>query len=89
LLGLVGAGRIGWSIAVKLRALGVKRVYYWARSRKPYLEVSLGAIYLPFEEIFELSDIVVVSLSNPRDEAPDNLRAPEDPSPWCGVRKRW
>jgi|GEM_PF-2207933 len=61
-LGLVGAGRIGWSIAVKLRALGVKRVYYWARSRKPYLEVSLGAIYLPFEEIFELSDIVVVSL---------------------------
>ena len=61
-LGLLGAGRIGQAVAVKLRALGVGEVYYYSRSRKPCLEAGLGARKVSLEELFTRSEILVNSL---------------------------
>lgn len=60
-LGLLGAGRIGQSIALKLHGLGVSRILYYSRSAKPSLE-ALGARRVPLEELFEHSQILVNSL---------------------------
>lgn len=60
-LGLLGAGRIGQSIALKLRGLGATTILYYSRARKPALE-ALGARMVPLEELFEHSDILVNSL---------------------------
>ncbi|MCE4629410.1 MAG: 2-hydroxyacid dehydrogenase [Desulfurococcales archaeon] len=60
-LGLLGSGRIGQSIALKLKGLGVSKILYYSRSRKPALE-ALGAMRVPLEELFEHSDILVNSL---------------------------
>ena len=61
-LGLLGAGRIGQAVAVKLRALGVGDIYYYSRSRKPCLEASLSARKVGLEELFINSEILVNSL---------------------------
>ena len=60
-LGLLGAGRIGQAVALKLRSLGVTRVYYYSRTPKPSLD-SLGAKRVSLEYLFENSDILVNSL---------------------------
>ncbi len=61
-LGLVGAGRIAALIAHRMRCLGVKKVYYWSRRRRPELELVLGARRLVLDDLFSSSDIVVVAL---------------------------
>ena len=70
-LGLIGAGRIGTLIASKAKCLGILKIYYWSRSRKPYLEMSLGAEKVPFNEIFSSSQILVNTL--PQTPQTENL----------------
>ena len=66
-VGLLGAGRIGQSIAYKLAGLGAGPFYYYSRSRKPGLEAALGARYLSLEDLFKHSSILVNSLPLTRD----------------------
>ncbi len=61
-IGLLGAGRIGQSIAFKLRLLGAGRILYYSRSRKPCLENTLSARRVGIRELFRSSHIVVNSL---------------------------
>ncbi|BAA80255.2 putative glyoxylate reductase [Aeropyrum pernix K1] len=61
-VGLLGAGRIGQSVAFKLAALGAGPFYYYSRSRKPGLEAVLGAKRLEPRELFSRSMILVNSL---------------------------
>lgn len=70
-LGLIGAGRIGSLIASKAKCLGISKIYYWSRSRKPYLEMALGAEKVPFDEIFSSSQILVNTL--PQTSHTENL----------------
>ncbi len=56
-LGIVGLGRIGTAVARRAQGFGM-RLLYTGRSRKPELEVALGARYLPFEELLQQSDFV-------------------------------
>lgn len=62
-LGLLGMGRIATLIAYKARALGVSRILYWSRTRKPQIELALGAEFSgDLERLFSESDIVVNTL---------------------------
>ncbi|WP_062662216.1 NAD(P)-dependent oxidoreductase [Aeropyrum camini] len=61
-VGLLGAGRIGQSVAFKLAALGAGPFYYYSRGRKPALEAVLGARRLEPPELFSRSYILVNSL---------------------------
>ena len=65
-LGLLGAGRIGQSIALKLKALGAGKILYYSRTTKPALD-ALGGRRVPLEELFEHSQILVNSLPLTRD----------------------
>ncbi|MEB3755345.1 MAG: hypothetical protein GSR79_00565 [Desulfurococcales archaeon] len=60
-VGLLGAGRIGQSIALKLYALGAGGLLYYSRTAKPALD-TLGARRVSLVELFEHSDILVNSL---------------------------
>ncbi len=59
---LLGAGRIGQSIAFKLAALGAGPFYYTGRSRKLSLETILGARKVSIDSLFEKSMILINSL---------------------------
>jgi glyoxylate reductase len=61
-LGLLGGGRIATLVAVKAKSLGVSRVMYWSRTRKPDLEMAVNAQRLPMDELFTHSDILVNTL---------------------------
>lgn len=61
-VGLVGFGAIGQATAKRLRAEG-SRVYYYARHRRDAaVEQTLGATYLPLEELAARCDIVSLHL---------------------------
>jgi len=60
-VGLLGAGRIGQSVALKLYALGAGGLLYYSRTAKPALD-TLGARRVSLVELFEHSDILVNSL---------------------------
>jgi lactate dehydrogenase-like 2-hydroxyacid dehydrogenase len=66
-LGIVGMGRIGSLVAWYGRAMGVGRVLYWSRRRKPELEVLLLAEPASLERLFRESDVIVVALPRTRD----------------------
>ncbi|MHC5021434.1 MAG: 2-hydroxyacid dehydrogenase [Planctomycetota bacterium] len=56
-LGIVGAGRIGATMARRCRGLGME-VCYHSRSAKPDLEADTGATRVALEELLQRSDVV-------------------------------
>lgn len=62
-VGIVGLGHIGTLVAMRLRALGVDNIRYYSRTRKYYLENTLGLIYSDIDEVFRRSDVVTLHLS--------------------------
>ena len=62
-IGIIGMGRIGARIALILRPL-VDRILYWSRRRKPELEPSLRLEYRHnLEELLSESDVVFIAVS--------------------------
>jgi len=65
-LGIVGAGRIGQSVARKAPAFGMN-VLYWSRQPKPDFETATGAASRDLDGLLRESDIVVLTLSLTKD----------------------
>ncbi len=61
-LGLLGVGWIASRAAQIMSSLGAYPLLYYSRSRKPWLEASLGAKKVGLRELFSNSDIVVNTL---------------------------
>ncbi len=61
-LGLLGAGWISSRVAHIMSSLGASPLLYYSRSRKPWLEVSLGAKKVGLRELFSSSDILINTL---------------------------
>jgi glyoxylate reductase len=62
-LGIVGFGRIGQAVARRALGFGM-RVVYWSRTRAPAsVEASLGASFVPFDELLATSDFVSVHVA--------------------------
>lgn len=60
-VGIVGLGRIGEAVARRMSGFGC-RILVSSRSPKPDLEVALGAIRVPFDELLEQADHVVLTV---------------------------
>jgi glyoxylate reductase len=56
-LGMVGLGKIGRAVATRARGFGLRLVYHDPQPQ-PEAEQTLGATYLPFEELLKQSDFV-------------------------------
>lgn len=62
-LGVIGAGRIGASVArIAKHGLNMGIVYY-STTRKPWLEEELDAKYLPLDELLKTADVVTIHVS--------------------------
>ncbi len=61
-LGLLGVGWIASRVAQIMSSLGTSPLLYYSRSRKSWLEISLGAKKVGLKELFSNSDIVVNTL---------------------------
>jgi len=61
-LGIVGLGEIGREVAKRASAFGMSLVYHQRNRLPPMEELSLGARYLPLEELMANSDTIVVQL---------------------------
>lgn len=61
-LGIIGAGRIGQSVARKAPAFGMNAVY-WSRQPKPEFEAATGAQARDFDAVFRDSDVVVLTVA--------------------------
>lgn len=60
ILGIIGAGRIGSTVArIAKHGLNMQIVYY-SSTRKPGLEEELGARYLPLNDLLRTADVVSV-----------------------------
>ena len=71
MLGILGAGRIGYALACRARAFGME-ILYWDRSRSLELERQLSAIRMTkLDELLESADVVSVHL--PLSEETANL----------------
>ncbi|OUM88088.1 MAG: D-glycerate dehydrogenase [Bacillus thermozeamaize] len=57
-LGIVGMGRIGEAVARRAQAFKM-RVQYTNRKRRAD-EAEIGAVYVPFEQLLQTSDVIVV-----------------------------
>lgn len=61
-VGLVGMGPIAQALAARLRGFG-STVVYTSRNRRPESEeAEIGAVWLPFEELLGVSDIVSLNV---------------------------
>ncbi|NJF24469.1 glyoxylate reductase [Thermococcus sp. Bubb.Bath] len=60
-IGIVGFGRIGQAIARRAKGFDM-RILYNARSRKPDVEMELGAEFRSLEELLRESDFVVLAV---------------------------
>lgn len=70
-LGIVGMGAIGQAVARRAHGFGMPICYFNRRRVDPSVEASLGARYVPLEELLEVSD--VVSLHAPRNAESHHL----------------
>ena len=70
-VGIVGMGRIGQRVALRLRPFDVKVVYYDNRRLSTAEEEVLGARYLPLEALLPVCD--VISINAPLTPATDRL----------------
>lgn len=59
-LGVVGLGRIGEAVCVRLKSFGISRIIYSGRSKKPEAESQLGAEYVSFDTLLKESDVISV-----------------------------
>jgi phosphoglycerate dehydrogenase-like enzyme len=73
--GIVGFGHIGAQYARLMRGFGVTNIQYYNRTRKPELEIELGAIYKTKREVVESSDVLFVALPH---DAGDDFFTAED-----------
>jgi len=62
-VGIIGMGHIGSLVASMLHGLGVKRIVYYSRERKPKVEKETGASYVELEGLLKTSDIVSLHFS--------------------------
>lgn len=58
-LGIIGLGRIGYEVAVRARAFGMKIIYYDVE-RKPEAERTLGVHYIDLATLLRESDFVTI-----------------------------
>lgn len=58
-VGIIGLGRIGSSVAKRLKAFDANILYY-KRTRNHELEKQLGIEYVPFSELLKTSDIISI-----------------------------
>ena len=70
-VGIVGMGRIGQRVALRLRPFDVRVVYYDNRRLSTAEEEVLGARYLPLDQLLPVCD--VVSINAPLTPATDRL----------------
>ncbi len=56
-LGIVGMGSIGYEVAKRAKAFGMKILYY-SRSKKPHVEEELNAKFMDLDKLLQESDIV-------------------------------
>jgi len=61
-IGIVGLGNIGKAVMERLIPFGVKRVVYSGRSKKE-IKSSIAVDFVPFEELLQQSDFVIVTCS--------------------------
>ena len=57
-VGLLGLGHIGQKVAAIVRGFGAEVVYYDASRVSPDMEATLGAQFLPLDEVLRTSDII-------------------------------
>jgi glyoxylate reductase len=62
-LGIIGLGRIGRAVARRAAPFGLKIVYFDRVRLSPGEEASLGAEFLPLDELLAVSDIVTIHAS--------------------------
>lgn len=60
-LGIIGAGRIGFATAKRLKAFGMKIIYY-DRNKRMNFEVELAAKKVSLEKLMERSDVISIHL---------------------------
>ena len=70
-VGVVGSGRIGQRVLVRLRPFDVNALYYDQRRLTTVEEISLGARYAPFDELVESCD--AISINTPLTPETDGL----------------
>jgi formate dehydrogenase len=70
-VGVVGSGRIGQRVLIRLRPFDVTALYYNEHRLSTVEEVFLGARYVPFDELVESCD--VISINTPLTPETDGL----------------
>jgi len=58
-IGIVGFGRIGQAVARRAKGFGMKIVYF-SQQQRPEAEDSIGAQYLPLDDLLGTSDIITI-----------------------------
>lgn len=61
-LGIIGFGNIGRAVAVRCQSFGMKVIYYNRHRLESSVEQSLGATYVPLEEIFSQADVLSLNM---------------------------
>ncbi|KAJ1966949.1 hypothetical protein H4R35_006858 [Dimargaris xerosporica] len=62
-VGIVGLGRIGQGIAQRLNGFSLARLVYSGRRPNPKKAAAVGAEYVSFETLLQVSDIVIIACS--------------------------
>ncbi|XP_042907788.1 glyoxylate reductase/hydroxypyruvate reductase isoform X1 [Parasteatoda tepidariorum] len=59
-VGIYGLGRIGFGVAERLKGFKVKDIIYAGRKEKPEAREKLNAKFVPFNQLLEQSDFIIV-----------------------------
>jgi phosphoglycerate dehydrogenase-like enzyme len=62
-IGIIGMGHIGTRMVIIFKALGVKKIFYYTRTRKPEVESQTGAEFVDMDTLLQKSDIVSLHAS--------------------------